>query len=376
MAILLALPLPLGIFTGLYIWFSPYIWLNSVFALKTFVWLNVLAIPVLFYLLIRRRWFCRHLCPVGWGCDLFSKLSCHTNASYQRLPHLGKWIAILSLTAALIGFPLFIFLDPLAILNGFLTILSRPLSLAATISLLGLPALLLLHLWFPKLWCRKLCPLGGLQELLSHVGQGLRRFKHWSGMVQLIRTPSDTGRRFFLASSAGIIAGLAMPAVLKPQTESILRPPAAAGPVLIGSLCCRCGNCVRACPTVIIEPHTNVNNVLAWMTPKINFTNGYCLETCNLCSRVCPTGAIRLFSVDAKSQIRTGVAVIQTDSCYLQNNQECVKCKESCPYNAIRFEAYQNTLQVRPVIDKEQCVGCGACQVICPAECIQVRPGM
>ncbi|NLN31388.1 MAG: 4Fe-4S binding protein [Bacteroidales bacterium] len=66
------------------------------------------------------------------------------------------------------------------------------------------------------------------------------------------------------------------------------------------TLCSRCGNCIRACPARIIHPLTLYDLPLAWMTPVIRFEDGYCLETCNVCSRVCPTGAIELFPPEAK----------------------------------------------------------------------------
>jgi formate hydrogenlyase subunit 6/NADH:ubiquinone oxidoreductase subunit I len=110
------------------------------------------------------------------------------------------------------------------------------------------------------------------------------------------------------------------------------------------------------------------------MTPEISFKEGYCLETCNLCSRVCPTGAITLFSVKAKSQLFIGTAKIHLDNCLLLNNKECVRCKESCKYEAIKFVAEENIFKVVPVADITKCVGCGACSVICPVSCIEIYP--
>ena len=175
-------------------------------------------------------------------------------------------------------------------------------------------------------------------------------------------------------SGIGLLAGATIPKFLKPSPERIIRPPAAVEPVLFNSLCCRCGNCIKACPTDIIIPDIDFGNLLAWMTPVISFEKGYCLESCNLCSRVCPTGAITLFSVKAKSQLFIGTAKIVLDNCLLLNNKECVRCKESCKYEAIKFVAEKNILNVVPVVDIMKCVGCGACSVICPAACIEIHP--
>ena len=170
------------------------------------------------------------------------------------------------------------------------------------------------------------------------------------------------------------MAGLAIPKILKPSDELHLRPPAAVNKELMNSLCCRCGSCNKVCPTGIIKPQTDVNNLLGWMTPVITFRDGYCLETCNLCSIVCPSGAITLFDTDAKQQLFMGTAEVNLTNCLLTLNRECVKCKESCRYDALEFASVGNILNVIPVVKVSKCVGCGACEVVCPQSCIVIRP--
>ena len=369
LAVALSLPVSLNLFSGFSVWLSPYILLNSVLALRTFVGLNLVAIVVLAIALLRKRWFCRYLCPVGWGCDKISSLSHNKTSTYNRLPDFGKWIALMSLSAALVGFPLFIILDPLAIFNGFFSVISGKLSLIALLSLLGLPVLFLVHLFLPGIWCSKLCPLGGLQTMLGELT---------GRILQIIpgrkreSVHYDSGRRYFMMAATGLLTGAVIPGILKPADARSIRPPAAVEPLLFDTLCCRCGNCRKACPTGIIVPCTDFNDILSMMTPEISFKSGYCLETCNLCSKVCPTGAIMLFSVNAKSQLFMGSASVNLEKCLLANGKECVKCKESCKYNAISFVTGENILQVNPVVDLAKCVGCGACEVICPAGCVTV----
>ena len=361
LAVLLVIPVSWKGLTGFYTWLSPFIMVNSVLALKSFVWLNIVAFLVLLFVLFSKRWFCYHLCPVGWSCDMVSGLNQRKTFTYKRLPDIGKWLAILSLAAAIVGFPLFIIFDPLAIFNGFFTIFSGKLNLVAIISFSGLPLLLIIHLFFPDVWCTKLCPLGGFQLVIAE-------------LKKPESSTSNSGRRYFLMSGIGLLAGVTIPRFLKPSAVPIIRPPAAVEPTLFNSLCCRCGNCSKVCPTGIITPHTDPGNILGWMTPEITFKDGYCLETCNLCSRVCPTGAITLFSVEAKSQLFMGRAEVHLENCLLLNNTECVKCKESCKYEAIEFVAEDSFLNVIPVVDTRKCVGCGACAVICPESCIVINP--
>ena len=113
---------------------------------------------------------------------------------------------------------------------------------------------------------------------------------------------------------------------------------------------------------------------MTWMVPEIRFSNGYCLEKCNLCSRVCSSGAITLFSPDAKSQILIGIARVETGKCLLSQNTECDHCKTACSYSAITIEREHGYLHMKPVVHPGKCNGCGACAVICPVEAIVMEP--
>ncbi len=177
-------------------------------------------------------------------------------------------LAVISLASALVGLPLFIFIDPMAIFNGFFSIFSGELSVLAIFSLPGLPMLLFIHLFFPGIWCTKLCLPGGLQLVLYE-------FKNKLIAVFTERkaeTPAlDKGRRYFMMSATGLLAGLLIPRVLKPSVENIIRPPASVEPLLYNSLCCRCGSCSKVCPTGIIMPRTDTNSISGWMTPVVSF---------------------------------------------------------------------------------------------------------
>jgi ferredoxin-type protein NapF len=173
-------------------------------------------------------------------------------------------------------------------------------------------------------------------------------------------------------SGAGLLAGLTIPRLIKPTEVKSIRPPGSVEPGLYNILCSRCGNCIKACPTNIIIPYSDFDKPFSWMTPAISFRSGYCLETCNLCGKVCPTGAITLFSIEAKRSLYMGTARITTANCYLSNNRECIKCREACKYDAVEFLPESNLLNILPSVDSQKCVGCGACEVVCPAGCIMV----
>ena len=273
-AVLLAIPGFWKGFQGIHVWLSPFLMLNSVFALKSFVLLNIIALPVLVLIIIRKRWFCKYLCPAGWCFDKVSALSRSDKYDYGKVPEIGKWLAITSLVAALFGFPLFVILDPLSIFNGFFVIFSGKPDIVVIISFTLFPLLLLIHLFFPGIWCRKLCPLGGLQTGLWDIRIFLSRL-----FVRRKPAPAPelSGRRYFIMSGAGLLAGLTIPRLIKPSEVKYIRPPGTVEPVLHNILCSRCGNCIKACPTNIIIPYSDFNEPLSWMTPAISFRSGYCL---------------------------------------------------------------------------------------------------
>ena len=371
LAVALAIPVSWKGLTGFYAWFSPFIMLNSVFVLKSFVWLDGIAFIVLIIVFFRKRWFCRHLCPVGWSIDVVFGLNNRKRFNPKRLPDISRWLALISLASAIAGIPLFIIMDPMAIFNGFFTVFSKELTTVEIISLCGFPLLLMISFIFPGLWCSKLCPLGGLQLLTDDLKNLLRRI--------LRKNPPenyaiDPARRYFIMSGAGLLAGLAIPRFLKQPESDTIRPPAAIEPAVFNSLCIRCGSCKKACPTGIIKPQNDFNNITDWMTPKISFKSGYCLETCSLCGQVCPSGAIGRFKVEEKGKLFIGMAEVHLENCLLVNNSECVKCRESCKFNALELITEGNTLNMIPVVHTEICVGCGACEVICPTGCIKILP--
>jgi ferredoxin-type protein NapF len=272
--------------------------------------------------------------------------------------------------AALVGFPSFALLDPMVVFNGFFTIFSQDVTLAVILSMLGLPVLLAIHLLLPGIWCTRLCPLGGLLDLLPRVGKQKGKDP---AKVQPAVHFSPNRRRLFLASGAGLAVGLVVPKILKASGKAHFRPPGSVETDLFNLLCLRCGSCIKTCPSEILSQRSEPSDPMTWMTPEISFKKGYCLENCNLCSQVCPSGAITLFSPQAKKQLPIGLAVVIPDNCLLLKHTECDRCKTACTYKAITIDT-KNAFQTLPLVEKDRCIGCGACAVICPPATIRMIP--
>ena len=342
--------------------FSPLVAICSVFATQTAGFVALLGLPVLVLVLISPRWFCRHACPVGLLLELEGKLRPSASSLWLRWPFVCRWIALLTLGGACAGYPLFLWLDPLAIFNGFFSAWRLPLTAATACAALALPAVLLFGLLLPGAWCARLCPLGAMQELFVLAGRRLR---------QLLRRerpdhehPARLGRRSFLVACIGAAAGAAARGARGGTPP--LRPPGSVDERRFTGICVRCGSCIAVCPTKILRPDRGEHGFAGWFAPVAQFTENYCREDCHRCNEVCPSGAIARLTLAGKRRCVIGPAQVDLDLCLLSNGQECTTCIRACPYEAIAIEDMAGGLSARPSVNLAKCTGCGACEAACP----------
>ena len=108
------------------------------------------------------------------------------------------------------------------------------------------------------------------------------------------------------------------------------------------------------------------------LAPRLDFSRAFCLPSCEACGSVCPTGALVPFAAREKGRIFIGTAEVRLDECLLTRGRECDRCVASCDYDAIVIGG--GTFEPEPEVDPERCVGCGACEAVCPPGVISVRP--
>ncbi len=366
LALLLCLPLPLGVFTGLFVWLSPFIMLNTLIAQKGFLVFNLLGILVLLLIISKNMFFCRYLCPAGVLCDTASGMARRRNGKI-KLPAFGKSIAIFSIILSLFGIPVMIIADPLNIFNAFFDFTHSGLSAGTLLKTSGLLIIVLINLFIPHSWCHKFCPLGGIQFLIADIKLSLKNKEGYS------KPAFSRNRRYLLSGILGLGAGILIPRVLKAKPQAVLRPPGSLPGDEMKLICMRCGNCLKACPTNIIQPLTDSGDLMNLFTPLVSFSQSYCLTDCNHCGSVCPTGAIQRFKTEDKHQLFIGTAFVDPGLCLLTQNRECDRCRFYCDYDAVSI-ANSGNFSVIPVINEEICVGCGACQVACPTRAIVIYP--
>lgn len=193
---------------------------------------------------------------------------------------------------------------------------------------------------------------------------------------------ADHGRRTFLTGLGVLAATAAVKAQEKkvdgglaaiadkqaPRRKTEIVPPGAVSLRNLSQHCTGCQLCVAVCPNGVLRPSTDLQT---FMQPRSSYERGYCRPECVKCSEVCPAGAILKIDRAEKSAIQVGHAVWVRKNCIpLTDGQPCGNCARHCPTGAItmvKADAHDPASLEIPVVDAERCIGCGACENLCPA---------
>jgi ferredoxin-type protein NapF len=189
----------------------------------------------------------------------------------------------------------------------------------------------------------------------------------WKGSPEL---GVDLSRRYVLGSLClgGFSALMIKTNPL--QTESgmrnnrLIRPPGALPEEAFVSVCTGCGECLKVCPNNALQSPLLEAGLAGLYTPRLVPRFGYCEEFCNFCGRVCPTEAIRPITIEEKRLLQMGVAHINKTRCIAWDTDKiCLVCNEQCSYHAIVGDEKK-----RPIVKEDRCTGCGICENKCPVE--------
>jgi len=367
LAIVVALPYPSS-FSGGLLWFSPYLFLHTLLASGTFVWFNLIGLGFLILMVFKRRIICKYTCPLGVVCDQVSRLGVQKK-KLVLFRNFHKPLALFALGFAVFGLPVFVILDPFYIFQTSLEPIRSGFHWANVIKLIPLLGIIAVNLLYPGSWCSSLCPLGGLQVLAADLKNTVFRKRDVSTAREF---PSAGSRRLFISSLAGLSAGvLAAPLMKRAGNKDQIRPPSSLPEQEYLLNCIRCGNCIGACPTDIITQQTNAD-LLSFLAPAVDFSESYCLTECTRCGEVCPSGALARFSLHDKKSLVMATVHVDYEHCLLYNQKECNQCKLYCDYDAVSYQIPPGLMNPVPVFDKDRCVGCAACKIVCPANVIHL----
>lgn len=198
----------------------------------------------------------------------------------------------------------------------------------------------------------------------------------------LSASEGGASRRSFLSVSALFAVATALKAQEKaadgglaviedkkiPNRATPIVPPGSQSLRNVAQHCTACQLCVSACPNQVLRPSDSLTK---FMQPEMSYERGYCRTECTKCSEVCPTGSIRSITTAEKSAIQIGHAVWIRQNCVVINDEvACKNCERHCPAGAIQLVPQNaddpDSLNI-PAIDTERCIGCGACENLCPA---------
>lgn len=223
--------------------------------------------------------------------------------------------------------------------------------------------------------CTVLCPKGAISSFKAAQGGNAAAEPPQEGIT----------RREFIIGSAATLATLAVKAADEKTVDggfadiswpgvdkrnASLKPAGAHSISNFTSRCVGCQLCVKECPNHVLRPSMRLRD---FMQPEMAFDKGFCTPDCTRCSQVCPAGAIQPVTAEEKATIHIGHAQWHSDRCLAATEGvNCTACFRHCPVNAIkRVRGKEGSLI--PVVDTFACIGCGACEHVCPA---RPMPGM
>lgn len=194
-------------------------------------------------------------------------------------------------------------------------------------------------------------------------------------------TVDASKRSFFLASALVSTAALAqkkeklmdgglaeLEDKMAPKRQTPLTPPGSLSFEHFATHCTGCQLCVSECPNQVLRPSTDLMHL---MLPEMSYERGYCRPECTRCSEVCPAGAFQHVDKPEKSSIQIGHAVWIKKNCVVLTDQvECGNCARHCPSGAIEMvpmDANNEESPMIPAINEAACIGCGACEYVCPS---------
>ena len=341
--------------------------------------------------LLLGRFFCEAICPLGI-VQSFINWICHPKTHVRRVcTRLPETKAQRIVRWSIVG---------VCVVLGVCGAMG-PVTMIVPISVFGKAV----ALWWPGLvvfgavvvlaaigdgrwWCNWVCPFGTVYNLVAKVtpcknkighhcsqcgkcfprGEAAsRRFSQSDTSGEDAASPLKVTRRETLKGVAvlavadkltdGGFADVSLPGV--PERGTPVLPPGAGDREGFYAKCASCQLCIANCPGKCLVQSTDFKT---FGQPVMDFRRGYCLGACVKCGEICPELAIKKLQVVQRPNVHVGEAIWMKDRCVRTTEGDpCTACVRKCPVQAIHL------VQGFPVVDRQKCIGCGACEHVCPA---------
>lgn len=163
---------------------------------------------------------------------------------------------------------------------------------------------------------------------------------------EVCEDPGMTRRGVVTAAVAGLLTTPFLRIGGRPGpllAPGVIRPPGALAEDAFLARCIKCGQCMRVCPTGVLQPAGLEAGAEGIWTPVLDNRVGTsaCHPLCVACGYVCPTAAIRRLSRDERNgkgihadagPIRIGLSFVDRGRCLpWAMDKPCLVCEENCP---------------------------------------------
>jgi len=396
------------------------------------------------------RVYCSTLCPLGLFQDTILRIKQWISPSRLKKQKNYPWLKysflalfLFSIFSGFIGFVLL--LDPYSIFGRMANDLFKPIIISLnnllyplfkffeiysiypidihwfalidyTIPILSFLLIIVFTIFFGRLYCNTICPIGTILGLISKFGilkltinesschscgkcsnvckSGCLDIKNKTintencincyncintcdsnAIVYKLNkkynksysTKESSNRRQFI-SNTGIIA-LTIPLIYQNRDTKKQIVPTPSGSISIENYnanCTACHLCIANCPTGVLRPSLNEFGIENMMQPYLDFRYAACDYECTRCTEVCPTGAIHPQSIEEKQTTQIGIVRFIEHRCVVvKENTACGACAEVCPTQAVTMIDYVNG-HTSPVTNTKIYVACTACEYACP----------
>jgi len=269
----------------------------------------IIFIVLLLLSFLRRRFWCRYLCPSGALYSLASMLRLRHRVDAEECNNCGRCIPACPFGA-------------IQLTEEGVTISRADCAACKT--------------------CVAVCPVSAVDISWK---QRQRDVKTAPEML----AATQPRRRFIRTSvsvacfAGGLLTGLLSRKQALACDVKLLRPPGSKrAPGRFLAECVRCGNCVATCPSGVLQLDDGSDGgALSLFSPVINPNVAGCEPSCNRCGHVCPTEAIDGMSLAEKNQWKIGLAKVDESVCLAHLGEPCsMPCVMECRlagHDALQF---------------------------------------
>lgn len=333
------------------------------------------------------RFFCEAMCPLGIIQTIVNKVfhpKTQVRRVCSRLPETKTQRAV-RLTIALAFVALIAFGIGAAWMISPYAIYGKALALFIPGVILFGVIVVMAAIGKGRIWCNWICPFGTLFSFIARIAYRKQQIapcckncracfpvtSQTSGTSQTSQTsPSGVSRREAIQGVAMLAAveaadkltdGGYAPISLHedPKRLKSVLPPGAGKRSDFSRKCVGCELCVKNCPGECLKPSTKLKS---FGQPEMDFALGHCILGCTKCGEVCPARALEKLDEETKLNTHMGFAVWHQERCLRKTEGvHCSACIRKCPVKAI------HEVEGVLVVDKDKCVGCGACEHVCAA---------